>query len=125
MYVRAICNAVEANLALVPKLHVEECHPFAAAGTNFGHSINLKVAPPIDGIRPLLGQVEYGLPLHSRRPRDHYREPIHRRDGGHSAVFMPTVVRHDQFAPGYHVVLDTGSVVTVRCDQVSGWLDYC
>ncbi len=35
-----------------------------------------------------------------------------------SAVFQRTVDYPDEFAPGYHVVLDDGKVVTVRRDQV-------
>ena len=36
-----------------------------------------------------------------------------------SAVFQTTVDWPEEFAPGYHVVLDTGRVVTVRWDQVA------
>ena len=36
-----------------------------------------------------------------------------------SAVFQCTVDYPDEYAPGYHVVLDNGVVVTVRWDQVS------
>ena len=35
-----------------------------------------------------------------------------------SAVFQRTVDWPDEYAPGYHVVLDAGPVVTVRWDQV-------
>ena len=35
-----------------------------------------------------------------------------------SAVIQRTVDYPDEYAPGYHVVLDTGPVVTVRGDQV-------
>ena len=35
-----------------------------------------------------------------------------------SAVFQRTVDHPDEHAPGYHVVLDAGAVVTVRWDQV-------
>ena len=35
-----------------------------------------------------------------------------------SAVFQRTVDYPDEFAPGYHVVLEDGTVVTVRWDQV-------
>ena len=35
-----------------------------------------------------------------------------------SAVFQRTVDAPDEYSPGYHVVLDSGSVVTVRWDQV-------
>ena len=35
-----------------------------------------------------------------------------------SAVFQHTVDRPDKHAPGYHVLLDTGPVITVRWDQV-------
>jgi hypothetical protein len=31
-----------------------------------------------------------------------------------SAVFQRTVDQPDEYAPGYHVVLDNGEVVTVR-----------
>ena len=31
-----------------------------------------------------------------------------------SAVFQRTVDQPDEYAPGYHVVLDNGAVVTVR-----------
>ena len=33
-----------------------------------------------------------------------------------SAVFQRTVDQPDEYAPGYHVVLDNGEVVTVRWD---------
>jgi hypothetical protein len=36
-----------------------------------------------------------------------------------SAVFQRTVDFADDYAPGYHVVLDTGPVITVRWDQVA------
>jgi len=36
-----------------------------------------------------------------------------------SAVFQRTVDEPDEYAPGYHVVLDNGAVVTVRWNQVS------
>ena len=36
-----------------------------------------------------------------------------------SAVFQRTVDYPDQFAPGYHVVLDDERVVTVRWDQIN------
>ena len=35
-----------------------------------------------------------------------------------SAVFQRTVDYPDEYAPGYHVVLDTGQVITVRWDPV-------
>jgi hypothetical protein len=35
-----------------------------------------------------------------------------------SAVFQRTVDWPEEFAPGYHVVLEDGTVVTVRWDQV-------
>lgn len=35
-----------------------------------------------------------------------------------SAVFQKTVDYPDEYAPGYHLVLDDGRVVTVRWDQV-------
>ena len=35
-----------------------------------------------------------------------------------SAVFQRTVDAPDEYTPGYHVVLDTGPVVTVWWDQV-------
>ena len=35
-----------------------------------------------------------------------------------TAVFQRTVDHPDEFAPGYHVVLDTGPVVTVRREQL-------
>lgn len=35
-----------------------------------------------------------------------------------SAVFQRTVDHPDEFAPGYHVILDDGKVVTVRWDQL-------
>jgi len=35
-----------------------------------------------------------------------------------SAVFQRTVDYPDEYAPGYHVVLGDGRVVTVRWDQV-------
>ncbi len=35
-----------------------------------------------------------------------------------SAVFQRTIDHPDDFAPGYHVVLSEGAVVTVRWDQV-------
>ena len=35
-----------------------------------------------------------------------------------SAVFQRTVDAPDEYAPGYHVLLDTGPVVTVRWDQL-------
>ena len=40
-----------------------------------------------------------------------------------SAVFQRTVDYPDEYAPGYHVVLDKGPVVTVRWDQVEGYPD--
>ena len=36
-----------------------------------------------------------------------------------SAVFQRTVDAPDEYAPGYHVVLDTGPVVTVGWDRSS------
>ena len=36
-----------------------------------------------------------------------------------SAVFQRTVDWPDEYAPGYHVILDTGPVVTVRWDQLA------
>ena len=35
-----------------------------------------------------------------------------------SAVFQRTVDYPDEYAPGYHVVLEDGNVATVRWDQV-------
>jgi ribosomal protein L24 len=35
-----------------------------------------------------------------------------------SAVFQRSVDYPDEFSPGYHVVLDDGTVATVRWDQV-------
>ena len=35
-----------------------------------------------------------------------------------SAAFQRTVDEPDEFAPGYHVLLDDGTVATVRWDQV-------
>jgi len=35
-----------------------------------------------------------------------------------SVVFQRTVDYPDEFAPGYHVVLDDARVVTVRWDQI-------
>ena len=37
-----------------------------------------------------------------------------------SAVFQRTVDYHDEYAPRYHVILDSDQVITVRWDQVSG-----
>ena len=37
-----------------------------------------------------------------------------------SAVFQRTVDFLDEYGPGYHVVLDTRQVITVRWDQVAG-----
>jgi len=37
-----------------------------------------------------------------------------------SAVFQRTTDHPDEYAPGYHIVLDSGPVVTVRWDQVGG-----
>jgi hypothetical protein len=37
-----------------------------------------------------------------------------------SAVFQRTVDCSDEYRPGYHVVLDDGTVVTVRVEQVVG-----
>ena len=34
------------------------------------------------------------------------------------AVFQRTVDAPDEYAPSYHIILDTGPVVTVRWDQV-------
>ena len=36
-----------------------------------------------------------------------------------SAVFQRTVDYPDEYAPGYHVLLDDGTVVTMRWDQVT------
>ena len=36
-----------------------------------------------------------------------------------SAVFQQTVDYPEDHAPGYHVILDAGRVVTVRWDQIS------
>ena len=36
-----------------------------------------------------------------------------------SAVFQRTMDRPDEFAPGYHVILDARQVVTLRWDQVN------
>ena len=35
-----------------------------------------------------------------------------------SAVFRRTIDAPDEYAPGYHVTLDAGPVITVRWDQV-------
>ena len=35
-----------------------------------------------------------------------------------SAVFQRTIDAPDEYAPDYHVILDTGPVVTLRWDQV-------
>ena len=35
-----------------------------------------------------------------------------------SAVFQRTVDYPEEYSPGYHVILDTGPVVTVRSDQL-------
>ena len=35
-----------------------------------------------------------------------------------SAVFQRTVDHPDEFSPGYHLILDTGPMVTVRWDYV-------
>ena len=35
-----------------------------------------------------------------------------------SAVFQRTVDYPDNYAPGYHVILDGGQVITVRWDQL-------
>ena len=40
------------------------------------------------------------------------------KKANHSALFQRTVDQPDEYAPGYHVVLDNGEVVTVRWDQV-------
>ena len=37
-----------------------------------------------------------------------------------SAVFQRTVDRPDEYAPGYHVILDNGPLVTVRWDHLAG-----
>ena len=37
----------------------------------------------------------------------------------HSAVFQRTTDHPDEYAPGYHIVLDSGPVVTVRWDEVA------
>ena len=36
-----------------------------------------------------------------------------------SAVFQQTADHPDECAPGYHIVLDSGPVLTVRWDQVA------
>jgi len=36
-----------------------------------------------------------------------------------SAVFQRTTDHPDDYAPGYHIVLDSGLVVTVRWDEVA------
>ena len=36
-----------------------------------------------------------------------------------SAVFQRTTDHPDEYAPDYHIVLDSGPVVTVRWDQVA------
>ena len=36
-----------------------------------------------------------------------------------SAVFQRTTDHPDEYAPGYHIVLDSGLVVTVRWDEVA------
>ena len=41
-----------------------------------------------------------------------------------SAVFQKTVDYPEEYAAGYHVVLDDDKVVTLRWDQVSGIQDY-
>ena len=35
-----------------------------------------------------------------------------------SAVFQRTIDYPEEYSPGYHVVLDSGTVATVRWDQV-------
>ncbi len=35
-----------------------------------------------------------------------------------SAVFQRTVDYPEEYSPGYHVILDSGPVITVRWDQV-------
>ena len=40
------------------------------------------------------------------------------KKANHSALFQRTVDQPDEYAPGYHVVLDNWAVVTVRWDQV-------
>ena len=35
-----------------------------------------------------------------------------------SAVFQRTVDRPDEYSAGYHVILDSGPVITVRWDQL-------
>lgn len=40
-----------------------------------------------------------------------------------SAVFQRTADYPEEFAPGYHVVLDGGKVVTVRWDQIESCKD--
>lgn len=37
-----------------------------------------------------------------------------------SAVFQQTVDYPEDYAPAYHVILDTEKVVTVRLDQLAG-----
>ena len=36
-----------------------------------------------------------------------------------SAVFQRTTAHPDEYAPGYHIVLDSGPVVTVRWGEVA------
>ena len=36
-----------------------------------------------------------------------------------SAVFRRTADHPEEYAPGYHIVLDSGLVVTVRWDEVA------
>lgn len=38
-----------------------------------------------------------------------------------SAVFQPTVDCPEDYSAGYHVVVEDGRMVTVRCDQVVPW----
>ena len=52
--------------------------------------------------------------------RPHHISQYAGATGVNSAVFQRTVHYPEEFAPGYHVVLDAGPVVTVRRDQPAG-----
>ena len=38
-----------------------------------------------------------------------------------SAVFQRTVDYPEEYSAGYHVILDSGALITVRWDQVEDW----
>ena len=80
---------------------MEERHPFAAAGTNFGHSVNLTDAHPTDGIRWVLDHVEHNY----RFKRGDRVTIVPGRYKGctgvvDSAVFQRTVDYPDEYFPG-------------------------